>query len=89
MYFILLAYTNVPLALHHCPFPSCLVLLLPLPTAQLSQHAREIRDEMVTDFSWTSILSNEFVVIGRANTDNLEVLLGLRSKFGPCGQNKI
>ena len=26
---------------------------------------------MVTDFSGTSILSNEFVVICRANTDNL------------------
>ena len=31
---------------------------------------------MVTDFSGTSILSNEFVVIGRASTDNLGVLLG-------------
>ena len=26
---------------------------------------------MVTDFSGTSILSNEFVIIGRASTDNL------------------
>ena len=31
---------------------------------------------MVTDCSGTSILSNEFVVIGRASTDNLGVLLG-------------
>ena len=30
---------------------------------------------MVTDISGTSILSNEFVVIGRANTDILGVLL--------------
>ena len=35
---------------------------------------------MVTDFSGTSILSNEFVVICRASTDNLGVLLGLRVK---------
>ena len=28
---------------------------------------------MMTDFSGTSILSNEFVVIGRASTDNLGV----------------
>ena len=34
---------------------------------------------MVTDFSGASILSNEFVVIGRASTDNLGVLLSLRS----------
>ena len=37
---------------------------------------------MVTDFSGTSILSYEFVVIGRASTDNLGVLLGLRAKCG-------
>ena len=29
---------------------------------------------MVTAFSGTSILSNEFVVIGRASTDNLGVI---------------
>ena len=40
---------------------------------------------MVTDFSGTSILSDELVVIGRASTDNLGVLLVLRSKCGPCG----
>ena len=40
----------------------------------------------MTDFSETSILSNEFVVIGRASTDNLSVLLGLRAKCGPCGK---
>ena len=33
----------------------------------------------------TSILSNEFVVIGSASTDNLGVLLGLHAKCGPCG----
>ena len=38
---------------------------------------------MVTDFSGTSILSNEFVVIGRASTDNLGELLGPRAQ---CGQ---
>ena len=31
---------------------------------------------MVTDFSGTSMLSNKFVVIERASTDNLGVLLG-------------
>ena len=36
-------------------------------------------------FFWTSILINEFVVIGRGSTDNLGVLLGLRAKCGPCG----
>ena len=35
----------------------------------------------MTDFSGTSILSNEFVVIGRESTDNLEVLLGLRQMW--------
>ena len=35
---------------------------------------------MVTDFSGTSILSNEFVVIDRASTDNLWVLLGPRAQ---------
>ena len=41
---------------------------------------------MVTDFYGTSILSNEFVVIGRASTDNLgPVLLGMRAKCVPCG----
>ena len=40
---------------------------------------------MVTDFSGTSILSNEFVVIGRASTDNLGVLLGPRAQCCPCG----
>ena len=40
---------------------------------------------MVTDFSGTSILSNELVVIGRASTDNLGVLLGPRAQCGPCG----
>ena len=40
----------------------------------------------MTDFSGTYILSNEFVVIGRANTDNLGILLGLRAKCGPCGE---
>ena len=40
-----------------------------------------VKGGMVTDFSGTSILSNEFVVIGRANTDNLEVLLGPRAEF--------
>ena len=40
---------------------------------------------MVTDFSVASILSNEFVVIGRASTDNLGVLLGPRAQCGPCG----
>ena len=40
---------------------------------------------MVTDFYGTSILSNEFVVIGRASTDNLGVLLGMRAKCVPCG----
>ena len=43
------------------------------------------RSIILTDFSGTSILSNEFVVIGRASTDNLGVLLGrdanLFSKF--------
>ena len=39
----------------------------------------------MTDFSGTSILSNEFVVIGRASTDILGVLLGLCAKCGPCG----
>ena len=34
---------------------------------------------MVTDFSGTLILSNEFVVIGRASNDNLGVLLGPRA----------
>ena len=38
---------------------------------------------MVIDFSGT--LSIEFVVIGRASTDNLGVLLGLRAKCCPCG----
>ena len=38
---------------------------------------------MVTDFSGTSILSNEFVVIGKASTDNLGVLLGPRAQCGP------
>ena len=37
---------------------------------------------MVTDFSGTSILSHVFVVIGRAITANLGVLLGLRAKCG-------
>ena len=37
---------------------------------------------MVTDFSGTSILSNELVVIGRASTDNLGVLLGPRAQCG-------
>ena len=40
---------------------------------------------MVTDFSGTSILSNEFVVIGRVSTDNLGVLLGPHAQCGPCG----
>ena len=40
---------------------------------------------MVTDFSGTSILSNEFVVIGRASTDNLGVILGLHAQCGQCG----
>ena len=40
---------------------------------------------MVTDFSGASILSNEFVVIGRASTDNLGVLLGPRAQCGQCG----
>ena len=44
-----------------------------------------LKGGMVTDFSGTSILSNEFVVIGRASTDNLGVLLGPRAKCGPCG----
>ena len=39
----------------------------------------------MTDFSGTLILSIGFVVIGRASTDNLGVLLGLRAKCGPCG----
>ena len=34
----------------------------------------------MTDFSGTSILSNEIVVIGRASTDNLGVLLGPRAQ---------
>ena len=38
----------------------------------------------MNDFSGTSIMSNEFVVIGRASTDNLGVLLGLRAKCGQC-----
>ena len=38
---------------------------------------------MVTDFSGTLILSNEFVVIGSASTDNLGVLLGPRAKCCP------
>ena len=37
----------------------------------------------MTDFSWTSILSNEFVVIGRESTDSLGVLLGPRAQYGP------
>ena len=41
--------------------------------------------EGVTDFSGTSILSNEFVVIGRASTDNLGGILGPRAQCGPCG----
>ena len=41
---------------------------------------------MVTDFSGTSILSNEFVVIGKASTDNLGVLLGPRAQCCPFGQ---
>ena len=41
---------------------------------------------MMTVFSGTSILSNEFVVIGRASTDNLGVLLGPRAQCGPCGK---
>ena len=40
---------------------------------------------MVTDFSGTSILQNEFVVIGRASIDNLGVLLGPRAQCCPCG----
>ena len=44
-----------------------------------------LKGGMVTDFSGTSILSNEFVVIGRASTDNLGVLLGPRAQCGPCG----
>ena len=44
-----------------------------------------IKGGMVTDFSGTLILSNAFVVIGRAITDNLGVLFGLRAKCGPCG----
>ena len=40
---------------------------------------------MVTDFSGTLILRNEFVVIGRASTDNLGIHLGLGAKCGPCG----
>jgi hypothetical protein len=40
---------------------------------------------MVTDFSGISILSNELVVIGRASTDNLAVLLGPRAQCSPCG----
>ena len=39
---------------------------------------------MVTDFSGTSILSNEFVVIGRASTDNLVVLFGPHAQCGSC-----
>ena len=39
----------------------------------------------MTDFSGTSILSNEFVVIGRESNDNLGVLLGPRAQYGPCG----
>ena len=39
----------------------------------------------MTDFSGTYILSDEFVVIGRANTDNLGVLLGQCAQCGPCG----
>ena len=39
----------------------------------------------MTDFSGTSILSNEFVVIGRLSTDNLGVLLGPSAQCGPCG----
>ena len=38
--------------------------------------------ELVTDFSGTSIFSNEFVVIGRASTDNLGVLSGPRAQCG-------
>ena len=37
---------------------------------------------MVTDFSGTLILSNEFVVIGRASNENLGVLLGPRAQCG-------
>ena len=40
----------------------------------------------MTDFSGTSILSNEFVVIGRASTDNLVEFLGPRAQCGPCGK---
>ena len=40
---------------------------------------------MVTDFSGTSILSNEFVVIGRVSTNNLGVLLGPRAQSGFTG----
>ena len=40
---------------------------------------------MVTDFSGGLILSNALVVIGRASTDNLGVLLGPRAQCGPCG----
>ena len=36
----------------------------------------------MNNFSRAYILSYEFVVIGRASTDNLGVLLGLRAKFG-------
>ena len=43
---------------------------------------------MVTDFSGTSILSNDFVVLGRASTDKLGVFLGLRAKCGPCGHRR-
>ena len=42
----------------------------------------------MTDFSGTSILSNEFVVIGRASTDNLGVLFGPQvAKSGSKNQN--
>ena len=40
---------------------------------------------MVEIFSGTSILSSELGVIGRANTDNLGVLLGPCAQCGPCG----
>ena len=43
----------------------------------------------MTVFSRTSILSNEFVVIGRASTDNLGVLLGPRAKCCPCGHTQV
>ena len=51
----------------------------------ITHFTRIFKGGMVTDFSGTSILSNEFVVIGRASTDNLGVLLDPCAQCGPCG----